>query len=276
MILTMCYGVIGINYEVMANEGMTRRTVWVFYAMLPVAGTITLISNIVKQKEFLLVHELMQQVDLSLAKYGIKISYRDEYLFFFRMGIAMTTLGILNDISISYTRHRSVALHIYELCCFSPAITYRVVCMVMFSLMLRMLKRQFRHINDLFVKMGCFDPIFDEDESEEMKESEDIAATCNMLQTLICLHQSVCIATKTLNKTFKAILLAQISVNILSSVIGIFLFFRSDQNVTVNEHISEIIIFTGMLVILLQQVESLYKEVSKGEKRQNRNITEYL
>lgn len=268
MILIMCYGVIGINYEVMANERMTRRTVWVFYAMLPIAGTITLISNIVKQKEFLLVHELMQQVDLSLSKYGIKISYRKDYLFFFRMVIAITTIGILNDISISYTRSRSLALHIYELCCFSPAITYRVVCMVMFWLMLRMLKRQFRHINDLFIKMGCLDPIFDEDESIEIKESDDIAATCNMLQTLMCLHQSVCIATKTLNETFKATLLAQISVNILSGVIGIFLFFRSDQNVTINEHISEIIIFTGMLVILLQQVESLYKEVSNAVRYQ--------
>lgn len=263
MILIMAYGVIGINYEVMANEGVTRRTVWVFYAMLPIAGVITLISNIIKQKEFLLVHELMQQVDMTLSKYGIKISYRNDYLFFFRMGIAMSTLGILNDVSISFTRHRSIALHIYELCCFSPAITYRVFYMVTFSLMLRMLRRQFRHINNLFVKMGCLDPIFDEDGKEQIKESEDIAATCEMLQTLICLHETVCTATKTLNETFKAILLAQISVNILASVIGIFLFFRSDQNVTINEHVSEIIVFTGMLVILLQQVESLYTEVRK-------------
>lgn len=262
----MSFGLTGLCFEIMKEEDTLAAALvsWLIFTSTPIMSTFAMISIIIKQREFLLTLELIRSVDLSLKEYGSKINYQSDYMLLYLSAMAVPICGVLEMVFEilfpQYARHQNPVRFLYEACILGPGIWDRQFFIMIFAVVARMLTQQFSHLNNLFVKMGCYDTTFDNNDNK-VPEKDKNTTTYETFQSLMRLHQDSCSAMKQLNLAFGVIMLPMMSGSVVFIVISIYLSLRHVKSVGTSLTVFGTAINMCHMIIVLWNVELLYSEV---------------
>lgn len=243
------------------DKAITMKLVWLLFTSLGVATCVTVLTFLLRQKEFLSVFDVIETIDGALGKYGIEVSYFSECKTLHTINIIQAIFMPMYDIIIESYRARTPTHHLSENILFGISLPIRIHVFVLMALVYRSLTTKMSNINQILVKMGCYDKMFDADNDNDY-EGYDNERTYEILKDLTTLHGTICHAANRLHTVLQPFLLLHISVNMFIVVVEMVVFLTLDKRIKVYEYVMHFLLFSTELVYLLRHTKRLAREVS--------------
>lgn len=245
------------------DKAITMKLVWLLFTSLGVATCVTVLTLLLRQKEFLSVFDVIESIDRALDKYGIEVNYYSECKTLHTINIIQFIFMPMYDIIIESYRSRTPTHHLSENILFGISLPIRIHLFVLMALVYRSLKTKMSNINQILIKMGCYDKMFDTDNDNSSNDYEGYndERTYEILKDLTTLHGIICKTANRLHTVMQPFLLLHIGVNMFIVVVEMVVFLTLDKRIKVYEYVLHFLLFSTELVYLLRHTKRLAQEV---------------